>query len=79
MPKTRIICSECRRKRCIAAKKVCEKVEKLMRKEGIRNIMYLRPRLPRSVRNWLIKQGEPTNLYWREVPFSSLEYVKGLQ
>jgi len=41
-------CNECQDKTCIKTKKVCEKIEKILRAEGVKDSEWIRPRVNSS-------------------------------
>ena len=60
-------CTECQNKICLKTGKPCLEMERLMRKEGIYGVNYIRPEIDK-------KKREKGLSKYREIPFSSLPY-----
>ncbi len=58
------ICETCKHKICLKTGRPCQKLESILRKEGIYSADYIRPKMPSTQRG----KGQ-----WREIPFSMLD------
>lgn len=61
------VCAVCKRQTCIKKVKVCEKVERILRRAGIKSANWIRPMMPSHKR-------QDGNGKWREIPFSSMKW-----
>ena len=57
------ICETCKHKICLKTGRPCQKLESILRKEGIYSADYIRPQMP---------SGKKKDGKWREIPFSML-------
>ena len=62
-------CEDCKDKKCLRTGKPCEKVERILRREGIHSVDWIRPRM---------SSGKRGRGVWREIPFSMLDFQEKL-
>jgi hypothetical protein len=66
------VCEKCKRKSCLKVGKPCKKVEKVLKKEKIYGLEYIRPLVSANKR----KDGCGRS---REIPFSSINWDISLE